>query len=237
MLTAEAIIDIGALQHNFQLLQNKCCSAKMIAVIKANAYGHGAVEFAKALSQAPTQADAFAVSRIPEAIELRNAGITQPILLLEGCFCSQELQSASKLGFQIMIHNENQLAELEQAELSKPVQVWLKIDTGMHRLGISPEMVDDCYQRIKASNNASETIGFTSHFHCADKLESKATIQQIECFEKATKDYPGPKSLSNSAGILHWPDAHYDWLRPVSLYMALSQESIPPEKSKVYVPS
>ena len=219
MLTAEAIIDISALKHNYQLLQNKCPSAKMIAVIKANAYGHGAVKFAKALSQAPNKADAFAVSRIPEAIELYNAGITQPILLLEGCFCLQELQSASELDFHIMIHNEHQLAELEQADLKKPVHVWLKIDTGMHRLGITPEIVDACYQRIKDSPNACETIGFASHFHCADDLENNATIKQIECFEDATKGYSAPRSLSNSAGILHWPDAHYDWLRPgIALY-------------------
>ena len=215
MLTAEAIIDIAALQHNFKLLHGKCPSAKMVAVIKGNAYGHGAVEFAQALPEA----DAFAVSRLPEAIELRDAGIKQPILLLEGCFCVDELKSASALGFHTMIHNEQQLKEFESIDVDKPIQVWLKIDTGMHRLGISPELVAEYYERIKASSNSCDEIGFASHFYNADELESNATTQQIKCFEEATKGYPGPRSLSNSAGVLYWPDAYYDWLRPgIALY-------------------
>lgn len=215
MLTAEAIIDIAALQHNFKLLHGKCLSAKVAVVIKANAYGHGAVQFAQALPEA----DAFAVSRLPEAVELRNAGIKQPILLLEGCFCVDELKSASALGFHTMIHNEQQLKELESIKVDKPIQVWLKIDTGMHRLGISPESVAEYYKRIKASSNSDDEIGFASHFHSADELGSDATTQQIKCFEEATKGYSGPRSLSNSAGVLYWPDAHYDWLRPgIALY-------------------
>jgi alanine racemase len=215
MLTAQAVIDIDALQYNYQFLQSKCPTAKAIAVIKANAYGHGAVKFAKALPHA----DAFAVSRLPEAVELRKAGITQPILLLEGCFCLEELQSAAEMGFDTMIHNQRQLEELEQTDLSKPLQVWLKIDTGMHRLGIVPEQVDAYYQRLKASANVKGEIGFASHFNCADELNSDATSKQIAIFEQATKAYPGPKSLSNSAGTLHWPDAYYDYLRPgIALY-------------------
>lgn len=215
MLTAQAIIDIDALRHNYQFIQTKCPEAKVIAVIKANAYGHGAVQFAKALPQA----DAFAVSRLQEAVELREAGILQPILLLEGCFCPEELLCASELNLHTMIHNQRQLEELGQTELSKPLQVWLKIDTGMHRLGILPEQVDDYYQRIKASANARSEIAFASHFNCADELDSDTTVKQISCFEQATKAYSGPKSLSNSAGTLHWPDAHYDYLRPgIALY-------------------
>jgi alanine racemase len=215
MLTAQAVIDIDALQYNYQFLQKKCPTAKAIAVIKANAYGHGAVKFAKALAQA----DAFAVSRLPEAVELRKAGITQPILLLEGCFCPAELQCAAEMEFDTMIHNPRQLAELEQTELSKPLQVWLKIDTGMHRLGVLPEQVAEYYQRLKASANVKGEIGFASHFNCADELDSDITSKQIAVFEQATKAYPGPKSLSNSAGTLHWPAAHYDYLRPgIALY-------------------
>ena len=216
MLTAQAVIDIAALQHNYQFIQSKSPRSKFIAVIKANAYGHGAVEFAKALPQA----DAFAVSRIQEAIELRNAGIKHPILLLEGCFCLDELQSAAELEFHTIIHNQRQLEELEQADLSKPIQVWLKVDTGMHRLGVLPEQVDDYYQRIQTSENAKSGIGFASHFNCADELDSDVTLQQIDTFQRATKNYKNsPKSLSNSAGVLHWPDAHYDWIRPgIALY-------------------
>ena len=215
MLTAEAVIDLDALQYNYQLMRTKSPTSKVVAVIKANAYGHGAVEFAKAL---PT-ADAFAVSRIGEAIELRTAGIPQPILLLEGCFSPDELQSAATLDFHTIIHNLRQLEELEQTDLSQPIQTWIKVDTGMHRLGILPEQVADYHQRIKDSGNAKEDIGFASHFNCADELDSDATEQQITVFEQATKPFSGPKSLSNSAGVLYWPAAHYDWMRPgISLY-------------------
>ncbi len=215
MLTAEAVIDIAALRHNYQFIQGKCPTAKIAAVLKANAYGHGAVKFAKALPQA----DAFVVSRLLEAVELREAGIEQPILLLEGCFCPDELRRASALNLHSMIHNQRQLEELERSALSKPLQVWLKIDTGMHRLGILPEQVDDYVRRIKASVNAKNEIRFASHFNCADELQSSTTLQQIACFEEATQAYCGAKSLSNSAAILHWPDAHYDWLRPgIALY-------------------
>jgi len=215
MLTAEAIIDLTALQHNFKVLQSKCPAAKMVAVIKANAYGHGAVAFAQALPDA----HAFAVSRLPEAVELRDAGIKKPILLLEGCFCSEELKQAADLDFHIMIHNETQLVALEENILSQSVQVWIKVDTGMHRLGITPDILDSYYQRIKASGNAKPEVGFASHFHSADELHPEATLAQITCFEKATQGYPGPRSLSNSAGILHWPEAHYDWLRAgIALY-------------------
>lgn len=215
MLTAEAVIDLDALQYNYQLMRTKSPTSKVVAVIKANAYGHGAIEFAKALPQA----DAFAVSRIGEAIELRNAGIPQPILLLEGCFSPDELQSAAELGFHTIIHNLTQLEALEQTTLSQPVQVWIKVDTGMHRLGISPQQVAEYHQRIKASGNAKEEIGFASHFNCADELDSDATAQQIATFEQATASYSGPKSLSNSAGVLYWPAAHYDWMRPgIALY-------------------
>lgn len=215
MQTAEVVIDIDALQHNYRFIKAKCPAAKVVAVLKANAYGHGALRFASAL----TQADGFAVSRLSEAVELRNAGIFQPILLLEGCFCTQELERAAALELHTMIHNLQQLAELEQAKLSKPIQVWLKIDTGMHRLGLQPEQIADCYQRVKMSANAGDEIGFASHFNCADELTNRVTQQQIACFERVTQAYSGPKSLSNSAGILYWPDAHYDWLRPgIALY-------------------
>ena len=215
MITAQAVIDMTALQHNYLFIQSKSNQAKAVAVIKANAYGHGAVQFARALPDA----DAFAVSRLPEAVELREAGIKQPILLLEGCFCIEELQCAADLELHTMIHNQKQLQELEQSELSQPLQVWMKIDTGMHRLGVLPEQVDEYYQRITKSGNAKHDIGFASHFSCADELHSETTNKQIACFEQATSKYSGPKSLSNSAGCLHWPAAHYDYLRPgIALY-------------------
>jgi len=215
MLTAEAVIDLDAWKYNYAFIKSKCPSAKAVAVVKGNAYGHGAIKLAQALSNA----DAFAVSRIQEAVELRDAGITQPILLLEGCFCPEELQCAAELELHTLIHNQTQLKELEQTTLSKPIQVWIKVDTGMHRLGVFPDQVDAYHQRITATPNAKDDIGFASHFNRADELDCGVTEKQMAIFKKATSKYPGPKSLSNSAGALFWPAAHYDWMRPgIALY-------------------
>jgi alanine racemase len=215
MQTAEAVIDLGAIRHNYHFLKSRRPGCKAVAVIKANAYGHNAIKVAQTLPDA----DGFAVSRLPEAVALRDAGIEQPIILLEGCFCADELVQAAKLGIQTLIHSEVQLSELEQAHLVRPIQCWIKVDTGMHRLGFAPGSVDAVHQRLTESPNARDEIGFVSHFSCADELDSAVTAAQTQCFEQATQAYSGPKSLSNSAGILHWPEAAYDWIRPgIALY-------------------
>ncbi|NVC94742.1 alanine racemase [Vibrio natriegens] len=215
MITAEAVINLKALSDNYDVLKNKCADKSVVAVIKGDAYGHNAVKTAKTL----TQADMFAVSRIEEALELRSEGIKQPILLLEGCFCKADLETAAREGFHTAIHCKEQLEDLKQADITTPVKVWLKLDTGMHRLGIHPYELSDYVRQIEATNKLAGPVGFMSHFSCADDLSSPATQKQIDLFLSQTADFPGPKTLANSAGILYWSDSHLDYMRAgISLY-------------------
>jgi alanine racemase len=215
MITAEAVIDLEALSHNYMTLKQRSGGQKLIAVIKGDAYGHGAVTIAKALSNA----DMFAVSRIEEAIELRDAGITQPILLLEGCFCMADLQRAAELNFHTSVHGLEQLKDLEASTLSRPLPVWLKVDTGMHRLGVQADEVADYVMRIEKSGQALGSVGFMSHFSRADDKTAPTTLKQIAIFNSATSGYPGPKTLANSAGILYWNESQFDVARAgIALY-------------------
>ncbi len=215
MITAEAVINLKALSDNYNLLKAKCANKSVVAVIKGDAYGHNAVKTAQTLKQA----DMFAVSRIEEALELRSEGIKQPILLLEGCFCITDLETAAREGFHTAIHCKEQLEDLKQADIVQPVTVWLKLDTGMHRLGIHPYELNDYVRQIEATGKLAGPVGFMSHFSCADDLSSNTTQEQIELFLSQTARYPGPKTLANSAGILYWSDSHLDYMRAgISLY-------------------
>ncbi len=208
--TATADIDLNALRNNFTTIKAITPEAKILAVLKANAYGHGLVRIAKALCEA----DAFGVARIDEALELRDGGIIKPIVLLEGFFDPLDLPIIAVNNFQTVIHNIEQLQAIEQVTLAEPIHVWLKIDTGMHRLGINPKQFSEFYQRLTASKNVHSHIRLMSHLGCADLLASPQTSQQIELFEQLTAGYSAEKSMANSAAILAWPQSHYQWVRP-----------------------
>lgn len=224
MITAEAVINLKALSDNYDNLKARCKGNKLIAVIKGDAYGHDAVKVATALPQA----DMFAVSRIEEAIELRDANIKQPILLLEGCFCQTDLELASRHNIHTAIHCESQLADLQNAHIDTPINVWVKVDTGMHRLGVQPEELDDVVSRIEASGKASTPVGFMSHFCCADDLSSPTTQKQLEIFLACTRHHPGPKTLANSAGILYWDTSIFDYSRGgIALYGVSPNDNVP----------
>ncbi|HEY6131144.1 MAG TPA: alanine racemase [Halioglobus sp.] len=205
----QARLDLGALRHNVSLARERAPHSKVMAVVKANAYGHGAVTIASALQP---QIDALAVACMEEAVELRYAGITAPILLLEGVFDAAELPTAAQLDLWLTIASEQQLAWLEAASLPLPITCWLKVDTGMHRLGIAPDNAAPFYQRLVASNNAANDIVTYTHFASADDLLNQQTAQQLAVFEALPVD--GLRSAANSAGLLAWPQAHYDWVRP-----------------------
>jgi alanine racemase len=224
MLTAEAVIDLQALRHNYQTLKQHCPQQQLVAVIKGDAYGHGALRVAQTL----TSADMFAVARIEEALELRAAGIETPILLLEGCFCLEDLMLAAEQRFHTVVHSDFQLQQFTSAQLPTPIQVWLKLDTGMHRVGIEREQFCEFVQQLQRSSNLAGELGFISHLSCADDLQSDTTARQIALFEELTKAYSGPKTLANSAGALFWPDAQYDYVRAgISLYgISPSEQSI-----------
>jgi alanine racemase len=180
------------------------------AAVKANAYGHGLLRVAQALSSA----DALAVACSEEAVVLREGGIAQPIILLEGVFEAAELPLCSRLHLDIAVHHLIQVEMLERTPLERPVRVWLKIDTGMHRLGIKPDMAESIWQRLRACPTVNSDIRLMSHLARADERSNDYTLQQLQIFTEAVAELPGERSLANSAGVLGWPPTHFDWVRP-----------------------
>ena len=216
MRPAQALIDLAALRHNYQLAR-QCSGGKALAVVKADAYGHGAVICAQALQ---AEADGFAVACIEEALELRSAGITQPILLLEGFFEASELALIDQHQLWCVVHSLWQLDAIEQARLNRPLQVWLKLDSGMHRVGLFPEQYQAAYQRLQASGKVDKIV-LMSHFARADELDCARTEEQLAVFNTAREGLQAEVSLRNSPAILGWPQVPSDWVRPgIMLYGA-----------------
>jgi len=217
---ARAVIDLSALQHNFNKIKEYAPDGRVMAVIKANAYGHGISAVAAALAST----DAFGVASLEEALALRAAGIKQRIVLLEGLFAAEELQQAIASHLDIVVHQQQQLDMLAQAGPGDGIDVWLKIDTGMHRLGFAPEDMPDAYQVLQSlqSTGAVNHIRLMSHFACADDPGSRRTIDQLACFNRCLQAIGSQEtecSLANSAAIVAWPDTHCDWVRPgIMLY-------------------
>lgn len=205
-----ARIDLTALQHNLAQVRQLAPKSKVLAVLKANAYGHGMLQVAAELQQA----DAFGVARLDEALALRAGGVVKPIVLLEGFFEADELPQIVASNLQVVVHQQEQVDAISAAELDAPIKVWLKMDTGMHRLGLSPEDYRAAYQRLADSPNCQPSIRLMSHFACADDQSSPDTLAQIQCFEHFSHGLAGEVSLANSAGVLAWPQSHQQWVRP-----------------------
>lgn len=216
MRPARALIDLDALRHNYRLARSRH-GGRALAVVKANAYGHGAVRCAYALA---SDADGYAVACLEEAQELRAAGITAPILLLEGVFEASELEAVERESLWMVVHHAEQLRLIEQAYPAQPYTVWLKVNSGMNRAGFAPEAAAAAWQRLNDSGKVGE-ITLMTHFARADEPQVISTATQIARFDAATAGLPGARSLANSAGVLGWPDAHRDWARPgILLYGA-----------------
>ena len=210
-----AIIDTQAFVANYRHAKSLAPGSRALAVIKANAYGHGAIPIARALTG---EADAFGVACSEEAMELRESGIDDPILLLEGVFDPDEIALAGRVGLMLVVHSPSQLEWLLGARPGRPLSVWLKIDTGMHRLGFSPDEADQAYRRLSASPNIGEIV-MMSHFARADETGNDATTRQLERFHAAVDALGAPVSLANSAATLAWPQSHAQWIRPgIMLY-------------------
>jgi alanine racemase len=213
---AIAHIRLDAFRHNYRVAK-QAHSGKALAVIKANAYGHGAVHCAKAIEG---EADGFAVACLEEALQLREAGIPEPILLLEGFFEAIELPEIVANDLWIVVHAQWQVEILLAAKLAKPLHVWLKMDSGMHRVGLSSNEYLQAYERLKNHKNVAKIVLMT-HFANADNLSSNHTLQQIETFQNTTQGLSAEISLANSAAILGWKQAKCDWTRPgIMLYGA-----------------
>ena len=211
-----ADINLGALRRNFQRLQQAAPASRVIAVVKANAYGHGLVPVAQALSSA----DMLAVACIEEAQVLRQGGIEKTVLLLEGVFTADELPLCCESNFEIAVHHESQLDMLDSVTLETPLNVWLKIDTGMHRLGFLPERVQTAWKRLQASANVGN-IRYMTHFADADQRSNSHTNEQLDVLHRITSVNNNKFSAANSAATLAWPDSHSDCVRAgIALYGA-----------------
>ncbi|BDY06541.1 alanine racemase [Ferrimonas sp. YFM] len=206
-----AEISRSALLHNLGRLRQLAPGAKIMAVVKANAYGHGLTTLARWLDDAGV--NGFGMARLEEALCLRREGIGARMLLLEGVFSEEDLELAASHDLEVAIHDSEQVAILERAALSKPVRIWLKLDTGMHRLGVQPHQFEALYQRLRALDNIQGEINFMTHFAVADEAENPETTRQIALFNQLTKSLPGERTLANSAGTLAWPASHGQWVR------------------------
>lgn len=212
MSTAQATVhvDLDAIQQNFSYVRELSPASKIMAVIKADGYGHGAAQVARKLRDA----DAFGVARVSEAVKLREAGVHGPICLLEGVLNTEELNLASIYELQVVIHAEEQLEMLGRAGARRAI--WLKIDTGMGRLGLSPDRAEALIAKL----GSQQLLGLMTHFACADEPDETMTESQIETIvslsQTLQKFQPaaGILNLANSAAILAHPHGHADWVRP-----------------------
>lgn len=218
MRAARVEINLAALQHNLSCIKQFAPHSHILAMVKANAYGHGLATVAGALAEA----DAFGVACIEEAICLREAGIQQRIVLMEGFFSADELDMICALNLDVVIHHLTQLEILEQCPRSKAMRVWLKIDTGMHRLGFAPADAVQIWQRLQRCTAVAAIECVMTHFAEADNIEKNTTQQQFRRFAEAVGQIPVKRSLANSAGILAWPETHGEWVRPGILLYGVS---------------
>lgn len=203
-------IDLKAIQSNLSVAKNLAPRSKIVACVKANAYGHGAVEVSKAIGNS---ADLLGLACLEEALELRSSAIQAPCLLLEGCFDQDEWRTANEAGFSAVIHSPTQLEQFLGLALKEPMDIWLKLDSGMHRLGFAPAEYSLAYQQLEQSNNC-RSIVLMSHFACSEELDNPFNDKQISVFSKSTSGLSGEKSIANSAAILTNPNTHLDWIRP-----------------------
>ncbi|MBP8195098.1 MAG: alanine racemase [Azonexus sp.] len=229
MRPARALIDLEALRHNYRLAR-EISGARALAVVKADAYGHGATRCAAALED---EADGFAVACIEEALELRYAGIRKPILLLEGFFEESELGLIDQHQLWCVVHATWQVEAIERARPARPLQVWLKLDSGMHRVGLHPAEYRDAHARLLVSGKVDKIV-LMSHFARADELDCPRSEEQVALFEQARAGLQAEVSLRNSPAILGWPTIASDWVRPgIMLYGATPFEQDQAEAARL----
>jgi alanine racemase len=210
----EARIDLSALSHNLSLAQRAAPAARTFAVLKADAYGHGVMRCASALAAA----DGFALLEIDAAVRLREAGYRRPILLLEGVFDVDELAVAAHNGFSCALHDPDQIAMLRDLPSDACLDVFVKLNTGMNRLGLRPHTLGKVLEQLAASARVS-SVTLMTHFACAD--DERGIAAQLRRFLDAARDRALPYSIANSATILRFPEAHGHWIRPgIMLYGA-----------------
>lgn len=206
----QADIDLSALRHNLGVVRRHAARSRVMAVVKSLAYGHGAEQVAAALEPG---VDALAVARIEEGVALRQAGIRGPLVVLEGGRRPLDLQLAHRHELQLVLHAPHQLQLLEADPSRDALGCWLKVDTGMHRLGIAPEEVPYWLERLGALAGV-RLQGIMTHLANADDTGDPATPRQLEVMDQVSRGLGLPRSIANSAGILAWPGSHAEWVRP-----------------------
>ncbi len=216
-------INLDALSHNLTKVREFAPGSQVMAVIKANAYGHGMLAVAKQLADA----DMFAVAVPEEAYALRAAGCTKPIIVLHGFRDADELKQFSKLKLSSVIHQQLQLDLLLKNNLLSAIDAWLKVDTGMHRLGISMDRVDDYFGQLRNSANVAN-VYLMSHFANADDCDNSLNNMQLINFLNVTNDIDVDCSMANSAAIMRLPKSHFEVVRPgIMLYGSSPFDTIP----------
>lgn len=221
-----ALIDCEAARHNLQRIRAMAPESKIMAVVKANAYGHGIERMAPCLSEA----DAFAVASVDEALALRHLGVTHPIVLLEGIFCPSELPDVVEHRLELVVHSDEQIAMLKTHQGCHNLVIWIKVDTGMHRLGFAPSEVARVWHQLQGLSCLAQPLRLMTHFASSDEPDAPANTSQLNEFKQLLSYLPDPLavSLSNSAAIIHLPESHGDWIRPgIMMYgVSPSQTSI-----------
>ena len=207
-----ATIDSAALRHNLAVVRRLAPRSKVFAVVKANAYGHGLERAARAL----TEVEGYALLELDAAVALREAGCSQRILLLEGFFDERELPLLARHRIATVVHSREQLEMLRQLPGDAALDVFIKINTGMNRLGFMPEVFPDALRTLKAHPGVAG-VTLMTHFASAD--EPRGVQWQVEVFDRLANGVKLPGSLANSAALLRYPDTHRDWVRPgIMLY-------------------
>jgi len=214
-----ARIDLNALEKNLIRAKSAAPNSRIVVVVKSNAYGHGLLRVSHALDRA----DAYGVGRVDEAVQLREGGIEKPIIVLEGFQDSSDLAITREMGFQPVVHANHQLSLIEseiKRETDRPLNIWLKFDTGMHRLGFDAARYIDICNEFTANPQVNVSVMMT-HFACADDRDDSSTDRQIALFDQVTRNIEKPASMANSAGLLGWPTSQRQWVRPgIMLYGA-----------------
>jgi alanine racemase len=211
-------IDTGALRHNLQVIRRLAPKSRVMAVIKANAYGHGLVTAARALDSA----DAFGVARLGEALNLRDAGIKTRIVLLEGVMDREQLDAAAAADLELIVHSPEQVTLLGAAAPGAHFNVWLKLDSGMNRLGFKSDAFREAHAALSSFPCVQAPIQLCTHLASADSPELPTTAEQLMVFAAATRSLPGERSVESSAAILGFPDSQADWVRPGLMLYGIS---------------
>jgi alanine racemase len=213
-----ATVDCGALRHNLQVVRKLAPESRVMSVIKANAYGHGLVAVGRALDAT----DALAVARVDEGLSLRAAGIDTPTVLLEGVFDREQQDAAAAANFELVVHTTEQIELLRAAPAGVRFKVWLKLDSGMNRLGFKGPAFAAAHAALTALACVQSPVNLFTHLASADDPELATTAEQLARFEDATRFISGERSIANSAGMLSFPQAQADWVRPGLLLYGVS---------------